>query len=76
VDDYVLPPCKAAVRDFVRARGLSVTIEPIDWAGAYWRVPPKTILRRSPASRMANAIRTAARHWRSVRARLDGASQP
>lgn len=39
VDDYGnWPPCKKAVHDFLRSRGLSPEIINIDGFGAYWRV--------------------------------------
>lgn len=39
VDDYgAVPGCRQAVHDFREARGISESIEPIDWAGAFWRV--------------------------------------
>ena len=37
VDDYVIPACRDAVRDFRAANGITEPIEPIDWAGAFWR---------------------------------------
>lgn len=37
VDDYALPPCRAAVHDFRRAHGIEDPIEPIDGTGALWR---------------------------------------
>jgi O-methyltransferase len=37
VDDYALPPCKAAVTDFRAARGITMPIEAIDWCGVFWR---------------------------------------
>jgi len=38
VDDYgLLPPCKAAVDDFLGERGLSPEIEPIDGQGVWFR---------------------------------------
>jgi Macrocin-O-methyltransferase (TylF) len=39
VDDYhALETCKAAVDDFIEARGISATLQKIDWGGAFWRV--------------------------------------
>ncbi len=39
VDDYhSWDSCRRAVSDFLASRGLSPTIESVDWAGAYWRV--------------------------------------
>jgi O-methyltransferase len=37
VDDYALPPCKAAITDFRAARGIAAPIETIDWSGVFWR---------------------------------------
>ncbi len=38
VDDYGnVAGCRQAVHDFRKARGISDTIRPIDWAGVYWR---------------------------------------
>jgi O-methyltransferase len=38
IDDYgVLAGCRKAVHDFLDARDLKPTIEPIDQAGAWWR---------------------------------------
>lgn len=37
VDDYALPPCKAAVGDFRAARNITTPIETIDWTGVFWR---------------------------------------
>jgi O-methyltransferase len=37
VDDYALPPCKAAITDFRAARNITTTIEAIDWTGVFWR---------------------------------------
>lgn len=38
VDDYYLTGARTAVHDFLSARNLEPIIEPIDMAGAYWRV--------------------------------------
>jgi O-methyltransferase len=40
VDDFALPPCRAAVTDFRAARGIETPIEAIDWTGAWWRKSP------------------------------------
>lgn len=37
IDDYFLPPCKAAVQDFFAARGLSPDIHDIDGMGVYFQ---------------------------------------
>ncbi len=37
VDDYALPPCKAAITDFRVARNITTPIEAIDWTGVFWR---------------------------------------
>ena len=37
VDDYALPPCRAAVDDFRSRHRLGEAIEEIDWTGVYWR---------------------------------------
>jgi hypothetical protein len=37
VDDYALPPCREAVEDFRRDRGIEEPIERIDWTGVFWR---------------------------------------
>jgi O-methyltransferase len=37
VDDYALPPCKAAITDFRAARNITTPIEAIDWTGVFWR---------------------------------------
>jgi O-methyltransferase len=38
IDDYFgLPPCRDAVDDFRRDRGIEEPIEQIDWTGAFWR---------------------------------------
>ena len=37
VDDFALTPCREAVEDFRRERGIDEPIERIDWTGVYWR---------------------------------------
>ncbi|MFU2008998.1 TylF/MycF family methyltransferase [Bacillus pseudomycoides] len=37
VDDYFLPPCKAAVTDFHRKCGIQASLVPIDNHSVYWR---------------------------------------
>lgn len=38
VDDYgALPPCRMAVDDFRRERGITDRIRTIDWTGVFWR---------------------------------------
>jgi O-methyltransferase len=38
IDDYHgVPACAAAVEDFRKDRGITDTIEQIDWTGAFWR---------------------------------------
>jgi predicted O-methyltransferase YrrM len=37
VDDFVLPPCRAAVEDFRTTRGINEPLETIDWTAVYWR---------------------------------------
>ena len=37
IDDFNVGACRAAVHDFRTARGILDPIEPIDWAGVYWR---------------------------------------
>lgn len=38
VDDYgAIPPCKQAVDDFRRARGIDDELHVVDWTGAWWR---------------------------------------
>jgi O-methyltransferase len=38
VDDYgIIPACRAAVRDFRDAHGVTEEIVTIDWTGVYWR---------------------------------------
>jgi macrocin-O-methyltransferase TylF-like protien len=38
VDDYLqIDPCREAVDDFRRERGITEPIEPVDWSGARWR---------------------------------------
>jgi O-methyltransferase len=38
IDDHGdFPPCRKAVEDFRRLRGITEPIEAIDWSGAYWR---------------------------------------
>jgi O-methyltransferase len=37
VDDYALPPCKAAITDFRAAHGITTPIEAVDWSGVFWR---------------------------------------
>ncbi|WP_426960170.1 TylF/MycF/NovP-related O-methyltransferase [Muricoccus radiodurans] len=37
VDDYSLPPCRAAINDFRAARGITDPIETVDWTGIFWR---------------------------------------
>jgi len=40
VDDYYSwAPCRQAVDEFLNEQSRKPQIEPIDWAGAYWRVP-------------------------------------
>lgn len=39
IDDYFcLDNCRQAVDDFIKANGLEVSIERIDWTGAFWRL--------------------------------------
>jgi O-methyltransferase len=40
VDDYFIPACKAAVSDFLGARGLAPDILPIDGMGVYFQKSP------------------------------------
>lgn len=37
IDDWVLPPCRAAVEDYRRTHGITDKIIDIDWASACWR---------------------------------------
>lgn len=37
VDDFALDPCREAVEDFRRERGIDEPIERIDWTGVLWR---------------------------------------
>ena len=37
IDDYALPGCEKAVRDFCRQHGIEPDLEEIDWTGRYWR---------------------------------------
>ena len=37
IDDFALPTCAAAVRDFRERHGITDPIETIDWTGAYWQ---------------------------------------
>jgi len=37
IDDFALSPCREAVEDFRRDRGIKDPIEQIDWTGVYWR---------------------------------------
>ncbi len=37
VDDYGYDKCRAAVEDYRREHEISEPIQPIDWAGAFWR---------------------------------------
>jgi hypothetical protein len=37
VDDYVIPGCRDAVRDFREKHGVEDPIQTIDWTGVYWR---------------------------------------
>jgi O-methyltransferase len=37
VDDFAIPPCREAVEDFRRERGIDEPIERVDWTGVYWR---------------------------------------
>jgi O-methyltransferase len=39
IDDYALSPCREAVEDFRRDRGIHEPIEQVDWTGVYWRKP-------------------------------------
>lgn len=39
-DDYSLPPCRAAVEEFRRARGIASPVQDIDGVGAFWRKSP------------------------------------
>jgi len=39
VDDYNLPACRAAVRDYRAANSIEADIRDIDGAGMFWRVP-------------------------------------
>jgi hypothetical protein len=36
-DDFSLPPCREAIEDFRRERGINEPIERVDWTGIYWR---------------------------------------
>jgi O-methyltransferase len=37
IDDFALDPCREAVEDFRRDRGIAEPIERIDWTGVLWR---------------------------------------
>jgi hypothetical protein len=37
IDDYALEPCRQAVEDFRRDRGIEEPIQRIDWTGVFWR---------------------------------------
>jgi O-methyltransferase len=37
IDDFALEPCRKAVEDFRRDRGIDEPIERIDWTGVFWR---------------------------------------
>jgi O-methyltransferase len=37
VDDFALQPCREAVEDFRRDRGIDEPIEQVDWTGVFWR---------------------------------------
>lgn len=37
VDDFNIEACRAAVHDFRASRRIDEPIQPIDWAGVYWR---------------------------------------
>jgi O-methyltransferase len=37
IDDFALPPCRQAVEEFRRDRGIAEPIERIDWTGVFWR---------------------------------------
>jgi O-methyltransferase len=37
VDDFALSPCREAVEDFRRDRGIEEPVERIDWTGVFWR---------------------------------------
>lgn len=40
IDDYYSwEPCRRAVKEFRKTRGITAKIIKIDWTGAYWRVP-------------------------------------
>jgi len=39
VDDYILPACRQAVDDFRKASGITASLEEVDGAAVYWRVP-------------------------------------
>lgn len=40
VDDYGdFEPCRRAVDEFRRDRGITVPLQPVDWAGVFWRKP-------------------------------------
>ncbi len=37
IDDFNLAPCRQAVEDFRRERGIDEPIEQVDWTGVFWR---------------------------------------
>ena len=37
VDDYHIPACKQGVEDYRKKNSITEPIQPIDWAGVYWR---------------------------------------
>jgi O-methyltransferase len=38
VDDYYcIDPCKQAIDDFRRERGITDEIVPVDWSACYWK---------------------------------------
>jgi hypothetical protein len=37
VDDYILPACEAAIRDYRNKHGITSEIKKIDSVGSYWR---------------------------------------
>jgi O-methyltransferase len=37
IDDFALPPCREAVEEFRRVRGIDEPIEKVDWTGVFWR---------------------------------------
>lgn len=53
VDDYSIPSCRQAIKDFRDAHKITDLIEVIDWTGVYWQKGSATVSTSSDAEALA-----------------------